>query len=64
MVTEPTLAAGLAFLDRHINLEATKGIAAGHSDGLSLDSMRSLMVLLGDPQTDISAVHLTGTNGK
>jgi len=64
MLTEPTLADGLAFLDRHINLEATKAIAAGHSDGLSLDSMRALMVLLGDPQTDVSAVHLTGTNGK
>ena len=51
---------GLAWLDEHINLEAT----AGQVEGLSLERMRSLMRALGDPQVDYPAIHITGTNGK
>ncbi len=54
------LSDALAWLDRHINLEAT----AGKVRGLSLDRMRALVALLGEPQRDFPAVHITGTNGK
>ncbi len=50
----------VAYLDDHINLEAT----AGRVDGLSLDSMKRLMAALGDPQLDVPVIQLTGTNGK
>ena len=50
----------LAFLDRHINLEAT----AGRVDGLSLEKMRELAAVAGDPQTAYPVIHITGTNGK
>ena len=49
-----------AWLDGHVNLEAT----AGDTDGLSLAPMRRLLASLGDPQADYPAVHITGTNGK
>ncbi|MCY4102954.1 MAG: Mur ligase family protein [bacterium] len=55
-----TLRDAMAWLDRHVNLEA----AAGKVHGLSLDRMRSLAAVLGDPQRDFPAVHITGTNGK
>lgn len=55
-----TLRDGLAWLERHVNLEAT----AGRVHGLSLDRMRALAAVLGDPQHDLLAVHITGTNGK
>ncbi len=55
-----TLREAVAWLDRHVNLEAT----AGKVRGLSLDRMRSLAAVLGDPQRDFPAVHITGTNGK
>lgn len=50
----------LAFLDRHVNLEAT----AGRVHGLSLEAMRRLVATMGDPHQDLRAIHLTGTNGK
>ncbi len=50
----------VAWLDRHVNLEATAGVV----HGLSLERMRSLAAALGDPQRDFPAVHITGTNGK
>lgn len=53
-------AESLRFLDRHINLEAT----AGSIHGLSLDQMRSLVNVLGDPQNSFKVIHVTGTNGK
>jgi dihydrofolate synthase / folylpolyglutamate synthase len=49
-----------AWLDGHVNLEAT----AGKVEALSLDRMRSLVSVLGDPQTAYPVLHLTGTNGK
>ena len=55
-----TLREAVAWLDRHVNLEAT----AGKVRGLSLERMRSLAAALGDPQRDFPAVHITGTNGK
>ncbi|MEQ8717150.1 MAG: Mur ligase family protein [Acidimicrobiales bacterium] len=56
----PPLDHALAWLDTHINLEAT----AGKVEGLSLERMRRLVELLGDPQGDYRVVHVTGTNGK
>jgi dihydrofolate synthase / folylpolyglutamate synthase len=53
-----------AYLDDHINLEKTPAISAGHVEGLSLDRMRRVMEVLGDPQSDYPVIHLTGTNGK
>lgn len=54
------LAEARAWLDGHVNLEAT----AGDTDGLTLAPMRELLASLGDPQADYPAVHITGTNGK
>ncbi|MCY3632892.1 MAG: Mur ligase family protein [bacterium] len=56
----PSLAEARAWLDGHVNLEAT----AGDTDGLSLAPMRQLLEALGNPQADYPAVHITGTNGK
>ncbi len=50
----------LAWLDKHINLEAN----AGRPQGASLDRMREIARVLGDPQQAYPAIHLTGTNGK
>lgn len=57
-------ASALAYLDQHTNREASPGIAAGRVEGLSLDPMRRLVHVLGDPQTQYPVIHLTGTNGK
>jgi dihydrofolate synthase/folylpolyglutamate synthase len=38
--------------------------SAGRIEGLSLDGMRHIVNVLGDPQTTYPVVHLTGTNGK
>lgn len=54
------LHAALAFLDAHVNLEAT----AGRVHGLSLDRMRELCDVLADPQAAFPSIHVTGTNGK
>ena len=59
------LAAARRWLDGHLNLESGAGpVNAGDVDDLSLDRMRSLVGVLGDPQTAYPVVHLTGTNGK
>ncbi len=54
----------LRFLDSHLNREAVPSIAAGRIDDLSLDPMRKLLSVLGDPQRAYPSVHVTGTNGK
>ncbi len=54
------LRAALAFLDAHINLEATAGLI----EDLSLDPMRALCDVLADPQDTFPSIHVTGTNGK
>ena len=50
----------LAWLDRHINLEAN----AGRPQGASLHRMAEIARVLGDPHQAYPAIHLTGTNGK
>ena len=62
-MTESTvfdLRSALRFLDGHVNLEA----AAGRIHGLSLEAMRGLVGVMGEPQVDVRTVHITGTNGK
>lgn len=56
----------LARLDRHVDHERQQGsgIAAGRVAGLSLEPMRRLCHVLGDPQDAVPALHVTGTNGK
>jgi dihydrofolate synthase/folylpolyglutamate synthase len=59
------IAEALAWLDSHLDHESSSvGVAAGRIDGLGLDGMRELVALLGDPQDDVPAIHVTGTNGK
>jgi dihydrofolate synthase/folylpolyglutamate synthase len=60
------LADALAWLDTHVNLEATGGDPprAGSIGGLSLDRMRALVDVLGEPQHQFPVIHVTGTNGK
>lgn len=53
----------LAFLDDRLNLEQLPAIA-GEIEGLSLEPMRRVARVLGDPQGAFPVVHLTGTNGK
>ncbi|MEJ5254428.1 MAG: folylpolyglutamate synthase/dihydrofolate synthase family protein [Acidimicrobiales bacterium] len=53
-------AGAIEYLDRHLNREAT----AGRIEGLSLESIRRLAAVLGDPQRAYKVVHITGTNGK
>ncbi len=65
-MSDPDLSAGLRWLDRHVNYEAAGGgpPRAGSTGGLSLDRMRALVDVLGDPQAAYPVVHVTGTNGK
>jgi dihydrofolate synthase/folylpolyglutamate synthase len=51
----------LAWLDSHIDFESKMPTRRALP---TLDRMRSLMTLLGDPQESIPSVHVTGTNGK
>jgi len=59
-----SLEQALRWLDGHISLAASGLPHAGATGELSLEPMRNLMTLLGDPQADAPAVHITGTNGK
>jgi dihydrofolate synthase/folylpolyglutamate synthase len=57
----------VAWLDAHVNLETGVGVPARGGAGkrlLAVDRQRPLMELLGSPQVEYPAVHLTGTNGK
>jgi dihydrofolate synthase/folylpolyglutamate synthase len=51
----------LAWLDAHIDFESTMPTRRTLP---SLDRMRVLMALLGDPQHAYPSIHITGTNGK
>jgi dihydrofolate synthase/folylpolyglutamate synthase len=51
----------LDWLDAHIDFESTMPTRRALP---SLDRMRALMGLLGDPQHAYRSVHITGTNGK
>ena len=55
------LAQALAWLESHVNMEA---LAPSRVREPSLDAMRQLSALLGDPQAASPVVHITGTNGK
>lgn len=55
----------IAWLDSHIDHESSaSGVVAGRVAGLTLDPMKQLLGLLGDPQEQMPVIHLTGTNGK
>jgi dihydrofolate synthase/folylpolyglutamate synthase len=51
----------LVWLDSHIDFESTMPTRRSLP---TLDRMRALMALLGDPQQAYPSVHITGTNGK
>ncbi len=51
----------LAWLDGHISWESAQMTRARVP---TLDRMRDLVRLMGDPQDDYEVIHLTGTNGK
>ena len=56
-----------AWLDNHVNLERKVGVPAGSPRRLApepLGRMETLVELLGSPQLQYPAVHITGTNGK
>jgi dihydrofolate synthase / folylpolyglutamate synthase len=53
-----------AWLDSHINLEAIARPDRGRTRTPSLDAIRALTWMMGDPQHQYPVVHLTGTNGK
>jgi dihydrofolate synthase/folylpolyglutamate synthase len=55
-----SLAAALAYLDAHVNFET----APSRRSHPTLDRMRAVCALLGDPQDAYPVVHITGTNGK
>jgi len=50
----------LFWLEQHINLEAN----AGRPAGASLERMKQIAYLLGDPHEAYPSIHITGTNGK
>ncbi len=50
-----------AWLESHVNMEV---LAPGRVTAPSLDAMRELSALLGDPQEASPVIHITGTNGK
>ncbi|HWD53573.1 MAG TPA: folylpolyglutamate synthase/dihydrofolate synthase family protein [Acidimicrobiales bacterium] len=52
---------GLAWLDSHIDFESRMPRRRALP---TLDRMRALTALLGEPQDSIPSVHITGTNGK
>jgi dihydrofolate synthase/folylpolyglutamate synthase len=56
-----------AWLDAHVNLETGVGVPNRGGAGnrlLAVERQEPLMELLGSPQLDYPAIHLTGTNGK
>ena len=52
----------VAHLEQLINVEVMP--RAGRIEGLSVDPMRALVEVLGDPHRAYPVVHVTGTNGK
>jgi dihydrofolate synthase/folylpolyglutamate synthase len=57
---------GLAWLDAHVNFEALN-TPVGETRRVThptLERIRALTELLGSPQLDLPAIHVTGTNGK
>ncbi|HLI15965.1 MAG TPA: Mur ligase family protein [Acidimicrobiales bacterium] len=62
--TSASLGEALAWLDRHINLEAIERGVAGRAAAPTLERVAALLSAMGDPQHAAPAVHVTGTNGK
>ena len=60
----PSLGETLAWLDRHVNLEAIESGRAGRLGLPSLERIYALVGALGEPQATYPIVHVTGTNGK
>ena len=60
-MTFSDLPEALAWLDSHVDFESAMPTRRALP---SLDRMRALAALLGDPQTAYPVVHITGTNGK
>ena len=61
------LTEALAWLTAHVNLETGIGVPVGvdrRKVAPTLERIRALTELLGSPQLEFPAVHLTGTNGK
>ena len=61
------LTEALAWLTAHVNLETGVGAPAGvdrRKTAPTLERIRALTDMLGSPQLEFPAVHLTGTNGK
>lgn len=54
------------WLDEHVNLERGDRLASPTADvpAPSLDRIRRLVEILGEPQSAYTVVHVTGTNGK
>ena len=59
-----TLGDSLEWLDRHVDLERIERDAAGRYAFPTLERIRALVAVLGDPQGDYPVIHVTGTNGK
>ncbi|MEX2100420.1 MAG: folylpolyglutamate synthase/dihydrofolate synthase family protein [Acidimicrobiia bacterium] len=56
-----------AWLDSHVNLERMVGVPSGSTRRMApepLSRMEKLVELLGSPQLQYPAIHITGTNGK
>ena len=56
-----------AWLDSHVNLERLVGVPSGSTRRMApapLSRMERLVELLGSPQLQYPAIHITGTNGK
>lgn len=51
----------VAYLDGHVNLEK---LLASEATRPTLEPLRELLALLGEPQRQYPVVHITGTNGK
>ncbi len=54
----------LAWLDRHINLEAIEAGRAGRHGAPSVERIAALTDAMGSPERAYPVVHVTGTNGK
>ena len=59
-----SLGDALAWLDRHVNLEAIERGVAGRAAAPTLERIAALCSAMGDPERAYPVVHVTGTNGK
>lgn len=59
-----SLGDALAWLDRHVNLEAIERGVAGRAAEPTLERIAALVSAMDDPQSSYPVIHVTGTNGK